>query len=427
MAEYTHQQIIFSLNSIANAPSGRHGTVSELESYAATVINRVFSDTGVIGLIGEWSLVWGPSVFQAPRSTVADNAMYVAQSRTAPEQFVVAISGTNPISAYGWIVQDLMINPPVDWPYGNSGESGQITRGTSIGLNNLLNIMQSNGQTLLPFLATQVKQSKDPLSITATGHSLGGALSPVTALALKDTQGIPVGEKNSWDPDSTATIAVLPSAGPTPGNVTWRNYYDNSLGAETDRLWNAIDIVPHAWQVSMLREIPSLYEPTIPSTRATRVLAELAIINSELAGDLEQIRPDVPGLPGTVDPDLTLSVRNLLVILETLKANRLIDSLFKDLPPDVLAMITAAVDDLIRYLNGQSNPDVAIALEPALEAAPSNSHEMLRNADASVSQSLIDFLNFLIQAAHQHTIAYSELLGTMAFHDIVDAIQAEIG
>lgn len=427
-AQYTDQQILFSLNSIANAPSGRHGTVAELESYGTEVLNCVFADPGIIALIGEWQLVWGVSVFQAENSDVADNAMYVAQNKSNPSEFVVAISGTNPISAYGWIVEDLTINPPVAWPYGNAGATaGQITQGTNVGLNNLLNVLQSNGQTLLPFLAGEVSQSNSPLSITVTGHSLGGALSPVTALALKDTQGISAGQPNSWDPDSTASISVLPSAGPTPGNVTWRDYYDESLGGTTDRIWNAIDIVPHAWQVSMLEAIPTLYEPTIPATIAIRTLVKFAIINSKLAGDLEQILPDVQGLPGIVDPDVTLSVADLRVMLETLIANKLIDKLGKDLPANVLALMTAIVDELLKYLNEQPDPTAKVGLQDALDGASGKSLTSLNSLDADHKGSIINLLNFLIQAAHQHTVAYPELLGTMAFYDMVNAIEARLG
>ncbi len=424
---YDQQQIIFALNSIANAPSGRHGSVSELEAYAGEVVRRVLADPGVVGLIGEWKLVWGPAVFQADGSTVADNAMYVAQNQTDESEYVVAISGTNPISAYGWIVEDFTLVPTVAWPFGDAGSSaGDITQGTSVGLNNLLNDLSSGNQTLLPFLADQVAGAAAPLKITVTGHSLGGALSPATALALRDTQGIPLGQPDGWDPQSSSTIAVLPSAGPTPGNVTWRNYYDERLGYVTNRLWNAIDVVPHAWQISMLEQVPGLYEPTIEPTFVIRALVGLAIANSLRAGDLQQIRPDVPGLPGEVNPDITISVRNMLVLLETMIANNIIDKLAKDLPADVLAALKSVVDELIRHLNGQADLEAKVDVSSMLSMAHAHTEteplleELARN-------SIIDFLNFLFQMAYQHTTAYSELLGTTGFDAIYEAIKTQIG
>ncbi|GAB4193492.1 MAG: hypothetical protein Tsb002_24000 [Wenzhouxiangellaceae bacterium] len=430
MASYTQQQIIYALNSIANAPSGRHGSVAQLEAYATEVVTRVFEDPGVIDLIGEWQLVWGPAVYQVSSSTVADNAMYVAQNKNQPNEFVVAISGTNPISAYGWIVEDIEINPPVTWPYGDASPSvkGEITQGTNVGLNVLLNILNSGGQSLSEYLASQVSASPSALSITVTGHSLGGALSPATALALLDTQGIPLGQANGWDPDSKSSISVTPTAGPTPGNKTWRDYYDGRLGAATDRLWNAIDIVPHAWQISMLDQIPTIYEPTIPQNQFVSTLVSLAKLNSLAAGNLEQIRPDVAGLPGTVDTSITISVQNLIVIIETLQVNKLIYKLAAklSLSPDELALITAVIDDYIKHLNSQ--PGSALVTAPAaLSKLQTKNTSALESTSSTLYSSLITFIDFLIQAAHQHTVAYAELLGTQAYADIVSAIEEEIG
>lgn len=430
MANYTQQQIIYALNSIANAPSDRHGTAAELEAFASEYIKRVFEDPGVINLIGEWRLVWGPAVYQVSGSTVADNAMYVAQSKSQPNEFVVAISGTNPISAYGWIVEDVKINPPVAWPYGDADPSvkGKITQGTNVGLNVLLNILNSAGQSLSQFLASQVSASESALSITVTGHSLGGALSPATGLALLDTQGIPLGQPNGWDPDSRSSISVTPTAGPTPGNETWRDYYDDRIGDATDRLWNAIDMVPHAWQVSMLDQIPTLYAPTIPENQFVSTLVSLAKLNSLVAGNLQQIRPNVAGLPGTVNDSITITVKNLIVILETLLANKLIDKLAAklSLSADELAVITAIIDDYIHHLNKQAKSSL-VAAPAVLAELQSKNISALKSTSSELFSSLKSFIDFLIQSAYQHTSAYNELLGTQAFADIAASIMEEMG
>lgn len=425
--EYNRQQIIYSLNSIANAPSGRHGTVAELEQYATEVITEVLADSRVIGLIGQWQLVWGPAVYQVTGSTVADNAMYVAQSKTDKSQFVVAISGTNPISAYGWIVEDIVINPPVNWPYGTAGAAaGQITHGTSVGLNVLLNILKGGDNTLHQYLAGQVSNSGSALTITVTGHSLGGALSPSVALALLDTEGLPLTDPNGWDPDSKSQIAVEPTAGPTPGNATWADYYGYRLGSATDRLWNRIDIVPHAWQISMLKEVPNIYEPTIPENELVQSLVGLAIANSKAFGDAEQIRPDVPGLPGQIDPNIELSIKEMLVILETLLANDLIDKLTKDLPESVRKWIKEAIDALINWLNGETNKAAEVDLDK-LMAVSAPRFAAMESEYPGITSLIRSFLNFLIQAAYQHTTEYAKLIGTTAFHAIVEAIEESIG
>lgn len=427
-AQYTHQQIIFALSSIANTPSGRHGSVAELESYATDVIGRVFANTAIIDLIGRWELVWGPAVFQAPKSTVADNAMYVAHSLDDPSQFVVAISGTNPISAYGWIVEDFTINPTLAWPYSSASDRGDITHGTSIGLNVLLNTLHDNKLSLSQYLASQVSSCASALNITVTGHSLGGALSPSTALALLDTQGIPIDQPNGWDPDSSATIAVLPSAGPTPGNKTWRDYYDHKLGSNTDRIWNKIDIVPHAWQLSMLEEIPTIYAPTIPENKLISALVDLAKINSIAAGNLQQINPSVAGFAGTINTSKEISIHDIIEILETLLANKIIDKIAEklDLSSTLIALIKAVIDDLIKHLNNNANANILKASSLSLKALESKGINDLKAESHDLFDSLMSFIDFLIQAGYQHTTAYSDYLGTQAYEDIVSAIKTQV-
>ncbi len=58
----------------------------------------------------------------------------------------------------------------------------------------------------------------------------------------------------------------MPTAGPTPGNKIWADYYDIQLGSATDRLWNELDIVSHVWELDMLSEIPTRYESEIPDS-----------------------------------------------------------------------------------------------------------------------------------------------------------------
>src|SRR5262245_39273921 len=56
----------------------------------------------------QWDIVWGPTTAGADLDLVADSAMYVARRRrppgsTDPDQLVVVIRGTNPISLFDWV------------------------------------------------------------------------------------------------------------------------------------------------------------------------------------------------------------------------------------------------------------------------------------------------------------------------------------
>ena len=116
-------QKVYALSTLAGTPSDQHGTVDELEAYAQKIITATLANPTVQVLIGQWNLVWGPAVHQVAGSDVADNAFYIAQNSATPTEFVIAISGTNPISRYGWIDEDFLINPLQPWPFGNTAQN----------------------------------------------------------------------------------------------------------------------------------------------------------------------------------------------------------------------------------------------------------------------------------------------------------------
>src|SRR5262249_47823468 len=69
-----------------------------------------------------WDLAWGPASYRAPFSLVDDSVMYVARSRDVPDQYVIAIRGTNPIAAFDWVFEDVWTSVMAPWPYGNQNE-----------------------------------------------------------------------------------------------------------------------------------------------------------------------------------------------------------------------------------------------------------------------------------------------------------------
>jgi hypothetical protein len=295
---YNQSQINFLLSMLSNLAITQKGTADELEVILAGKIDAHLQAS--VADIGVWTRAWGPAVFQAPLSQVADNVMYVAQSASAPPQFVVAIAGTNYNSIFDILIEDFFVATQVAWTYGTppAGTSPKISTGTWTGLT-LLQVMTPGpgmpgaNQRLADFLAGVATQ---PADVTTAGHSLGGALAPALALWLLDTRA-------TWDPQTRATISCEPSAGPTSGNADFAAYYDLMLGSRTTRIVNSLDMVPHAWNAADLASLPALYEPDIEPDIVVYALAAAAAAASS-GGDYTQIAPSTPPLTGTIDTSL---------------------------------------------------------------------------------------------------------------------------
>jgi hypothetical protein len=287
---------------MANLSAGDAGSASDIATMLATKINATLTKLGAE--LGTWNVVWGPAVFQKPASLRADNAMYVAQDTSDSSRFVVAIAATNSNSLFDWIVEDGLVSTQVDWTFGPpiAGLSPKLSTGANTGLTILQSLTPGTsfpgaGTILVDFLKGL---PAGPLNITVAGHSLGGALSPVTALWISQIQ-------SAWDPAGRATISCLPSAGPTPGNEDFATVYSNSsVGARTNRIHNSIDVVPHAWNADDLGDIPDLYEPVVPPGVLVQLGVGLARFLTR-SGNYAQILPDAPALLGAPDPSQSTS------------------------------------------------------------------------------------------------------------------------
>jgi Lipase (class 3) len=295
---YTPSQTNFFLSMLSNLAITQKGTADAIEALLAGRIDAHLQAS--VADIGVWTRVWGPAVFQAPLSDVADNVMYVAQSAATPPQYVVAIAGTNYNSIFDVLIEDFFVGSQVAWAYGHppAGNSPKISAGTYTGLTLLQFMTPGSGmpgatQKVADFLATVTTQ---PIDVITTGHSLGGALAPALALWLLNTQ-------TAWDPQGRATIYCEPSAGPTSGNADFAIYYDQALGSRTTRIVNSLDMVPHAWNGADLASLPGLYEPDIEPDLVVFGLAAAAAAASS-AGDYTQINTSTPPLAGTIDTSL---------------------------------------------------------------------------------------------------------------------------
>lgn len=265
-------QQTFTLSMMANDVKGQTGNPADLANNLSSAIQDRLKNPGLKNLIGSsWKIAWGPCIYQAPGSSCADNAMYVAHD-TVNNVYVVAIAATNYSSTYDIYTEDIDVTP-VAWPYGGSAPSGtMIAMGTNDGVTALLTL-QSQGQALLSYLQGVTDASSSTLIFT--GHSLGGALAPTLALALTEL-GLKLSD---WK-----AVYAYPTAGPTAGNAAFAAYFSqifpqSAMGSEPWQVWNAdlassLDLVPCAWNEQTLSSIPNLYAPNI--TASLKVIEDVA-------------------------------------------------------------------------------------------------------------------------------------------------------
>jgi hypothetical protein len=248
------------------------GTICQNEQ---DLLPKIRLGLDAMNLIGgtDYELVWGPAVFAFNFGGLfpkfSDNTLIVVQSKSDPSQYVVATAGTDSVSIADWVLEDFWTGMTVPWAYGTATTDPRISVASLLGLTICQMLvpcagLPGAGSSLKEFLKAAVAGSSSPLTITTTGHSLGGSLSPLMALWLRDTQGTAnIHPKELWDPSSSATLIAYSFAGATSGDVNWANHFDSEFDAQhAFRVWNQYDVVPHAWNVTDIAETPTLYSST---------------------------------------------------------------------------------------------------------------------------------------------------------------------
>jgi pimeloyl-ACP methyl ester carboxylesterase len=247
MAEYSLQQKAFVFSMISSGAANMTGTPKQLEQAVRDKFAKI-TTTYPQYLGTPWKLAWGPVVHEEGSSGVADNTAFVAQGAGdgGKPLYIVAIAGTNPVSAFDIYTEDLSVHDQV--AFGGRGQ-GKISNGTHIGRKIIEEL--SDGGTLLKFLTDAGGQNA---TVVFAGHSLGGALAPTVALDYVAVQGL--------DSRRYANIYVCPTAGPTPGDLFFSSLYKRTFPARdgfNENLKSSLDAVPHAW--SDLGGIKAIYEP----------------------------------------------------------------------------------------------------------------------------------------------------------------------
>ena len=334
MPTYDVYQQTFALSLLSNRASSKSGTAVALQQQLQFELSYYLSGVPPISgvtppdpspmpaatdAMGDWQLVWGPAVYQNVKdgkpSGVVDNAMYVAYCPNVSfpggpsggmPAYVVAIAATNATSKYDWLVEDFTVSSVVEWatydPANIVAATGvkpatgtpMISMGTAIGVGHLLQDMSSPtgavqpGTTLQAFLATL--KPTEPTAIIFTGHSLAGALSPTLALYLKQKGAL----------SQFAQVLVYPTAGATPGNVDLLGLqgfvaqFNDTFPSPPSGwsapvapppyqqwnadLWNSFDVIPHAWGLLDIRQIPTLYGS--PALKEVTALAAGAAVEA---------------------------------------------------------------------------------------------------------------------------------------------------
>ncbi len=307
----TKEKAIFGLNWLANINAGIKDSYDNLLANAQKQIPAALQAAN--SEIGTWEVVWGPMIYCSdyePRDPnkkiVTDNLMYVAKGKvdnTGDDMYVIALSGTNPVSVYGWFSEDFNVNEMVPWSADilnnyfkpgatQSSSSPGISVGTYYGLDVLINRMpQSTGlpseeQDLVSWLKTNVGSQSTATELAVAGHSLAGTLTPVLGLWLIENRSL-------WNRGAQIPVSGYPTAGATPGNSNFATHtvsaYANQ-GGELAGFFNKYDMIPCGWEIGMLKNVPDLYKSSDMGGIQTCYAQKIAEAAINMAGNNDYSR-----------------------------------------------------------------------------------------------------------------------------------------
>jgi hypothetical protein len=439
---FNYVQTVFTLNMFANLVSDKKAPDAQLQQELSTMLDTLFGNADVQNLIGEWQVVWGPVVgsygsdAKKPDKAIVSNALYVAYN-AADNQYVVATSATNPISKYGWFVEDFDVRTMVPWadmltPIEVPANAPRISNGSYLGLSHLLSLQSApvsnvgiGMQTIMEWLKSTFSTSTKQTQLVVTGHSLGGAMSSVLGLYIAETSP-------GWNPTNSVIVSSMPTAGATPGNKAFSDHHSKVMGMRTIRFWNRLDPVPHGWQPDLVELVPFLYYPFLKPGALFQGLVALVVEQSlqgtkpyPEGGFYTQLMPQVQPLPGQINivSAANPSAASVLQFLVDIGLEELF--IIIKVPKMLAALIVDGVNLLLKEFASEETIDqfmdklrAKLALLPASKEWIDKLFLVLESIIAEVENVFL----FLIQLVFQHVTSYAYLIGTSAMHPLSQSI-----
>ncbi|UTW66453.1 hypothetical protein KFE94_17665 [bacterium SCSIO 12643] len=266
--QLTREKMMLAMAFLADAESGKHVKLNryKTETECCKLMNMAFQEKAISEKIGNWTClkVWilGSSEEEARNTTM----IFENEAKT---ELIIGVAGTNFINRYDWFTEDVETETLVPWNNGiihrlnldTHHDKGYIATGTSIALKNTWNLRDKKmiGVKLDHWLKEYLSETPTIKTVSVTGHSLGGAISPVLAQALSDHQ-------NLWSSNPEIQIESYIYAGPTPGDTNFVTFMENG-DVDIHSVYNKNDVVPHAWNPEMITQIYGLFEPYLPNAK----------------------------------------------------------------------------------------------------------------------------------------------------------------
>lgn len=224
----------------------------------------------------DWQLAWGPVTSRGSREIVDSNAMYVVRHARERHRYVIAIRGTNPISASDWLFGDFWVAATVPWPY--TGDGAAISASTALGLGALQGMRArtpassgSSFSALVGRIVASVRSHAEATPVAPASRfsawldglattwrdsaARGDGLKARLASAMAGAHVLPESLRprpaatGAADPDLLTFLAAQAAASEAPLEVTVTGHSKGAALAQTVALWlrEALDAPAERW------------------------------------------------------------------------------------------------------------------------------------------------------------------------------------